>query len=127
LASILLRSGFTDDGARRAARVYKENAAFVATLQSGIDEEPSSDVVDGDVPVAATTASVQRGITTVAPPHVGNAILAQYQIPLGSNHAQLTFTGNKLTADDFDALSEYVTMFKKQFLRRGVPPEEKSE
>ena len=44
-------------------------------------------------------------------------MLAQYSIPLGENVATLVFTGSRLTADDFDALEEYVGLFKKQFVR----------
>jgi hypothetical protein len=46
-------------------------------------------------------------------------LLEQYQIPLGANHAQLIFTGDELVADDFDALKEYVEIFKKQFVRKA--------
>lgn len=45
-------------------------------------------------------------------------MLASYSIPLGANEATITFTGEKLSAEDFTALGEYVTLFKAQFERK---------
>lgn len=45
-------------------------------------------------------------------------VLAAYKIPLGRNEAELTFTGEQLEPDDFDALTDYVAIFKKQFERK---------
>ena len=45
-------------------------------------------------------------------------MLAQYSIPIGANEATITFTGAELTAGDFDALADYVVIFKKQFERK---------
>jgi hypothetical protein len=44
--------------------------------------------------------------------------LSAYSIPLGSNEATLVFKGEKLSADDFDALGEFVEFAKKQFDRK---------
>ncbi len=45
-------------------------------------------------------------------------VLAQYSIPLAGSEATLVFTGRSLSPDDFDALADYVALFKKQFQRR---------
>ena len=124
LASILLRAGFTDEGAKRAAKVYKENAAFIATLQKDTDNVLAASADEPALlpaPIAAPPVGTLVASSAAIPTRHGEAILAQYQIPLGPNHAQLIFTGTDLTADDFDALTEYVALFKKQFLRRGAP------
>lgn len=47
-------------------------------------------------------------------------VLARYTIPLGQNEATLVLTGSSLSADDFEALKEYVDLFKKQFERAAV-------
>lgn len=118
LTSILLHKGFTDDGARRAARVYKENVAFIKSLEQGVEHEPAPT----DPPAAEEAASEPRGATPRLPVQTASTakMLAQYQIPLGANQAQLIFTGEELTPEDFDALADYVEIFKKQFVRKQV-------
>lgn len=120
LASILLHAGFTDQGARKAARVYKENVAFIKHLEHGAEDEPQ-----GTEPPATEEASSEASGAVPRPPFrttfqtsTTAKMLAQYQIPLGANQAQLIFTGEELTAEDFDALADYVEIFKKQFLRK---------
>jgi hypothetical protein len=48
---------------------------------------------------------------------VGPKKLAEYSIPLGANQATLIFCGEKLSADDFDALVDFVEFSKRQFVR----------
>lgn len=108
LASVLLHQGFTDDGARRAAKVYKENVAFIESLAQAVPRhEPAPTPPPEFLPPSAPPALP-----------AGGKVLEQYQIPLGANHAQLIFTGDELVPDDFDALKEYVELFKKQFVRK---------
>lgn len=45
-------------------------------------------------------------------------MLATYQVPLGFSEAKLTFTGERLELADFDALLEYIELFKKQHERK---------
>jgi hypothetical protein len=112
LASVLLHSGFTDDGARRAAKVYKENVAFIEFLAQSVPTNEKQ--------AAETATGGSKGKSFMALPlHGEGTVLEQYQIPLGANHAQLIFTGEELVAEDFDALKEYVEIFKKQFLRKA--------
>lgn len=120
LASILLHAGFTDEGARKAARVYKENVAFIKHLEQGAKDEPQ-----GTEPPATEEAASEPSRAIPRPPFQttfqtssSGKMLAQYQIPLGANQAQLIFTGEELTPEDFDALADYVGIFKKQFVRK---------
>ncbi len=53
----------------------------------------------------------------------GRKVLAQYSIPIGASEATITFTGEKLAVEDFDALADYVAIFKKQFERKQVSEE----
>lgn len=53
----------------------------------------------------------------------GKPVLARYSIPLGGSEATLIFTGSSLLPEDFDALSDYIQLFKKQFERRAKAPE----
>jgi hypothetical protein len=48
----------------------------------------------------------------------GKKMLAQYLIPIGANEATITFTGAELTTGDFDALADYVGIFKREFERK---------
>ena len=114
LASILLHKGFTEDGARRAARVYKENVAFIEALRKTVPNKDSAESLWAE-PAAITTAGMEAGAEATGST---KTVLAQYQVPLGSNHAQITFTGGELVPEDFDALADYVRLFKQQFERK---------
>lgn len=46
-------------------------------------------------------------------------MLASFKIPLGSSEAELIFTGDRLEEEDFDALKEYVDLFKRQYARKS--------
>ena len=118
LASVLLHSGFTDDGARRAAKVYKENVAFIKSLEQGVPTNERPTNAPPKDPPLDLNFKLPNDQTGGGPaPQIRGKMLAQYQIPLGANHAQLTFTGEKLLPEDFDALGEYVELFKKQYMR----------
>ncbi len=53
-------------------------------------------------------------------------MLAQYSIPIGASEATITFTGEKLAVEDFDALADYVAIFKKQFERKQAAENKES-
>jgi hypothetical protein len=118
LASILLHAGFTDDGARRAAKVYKENVAFLKSLEQAaggkLDDQPTDSIPEKQPGILSDSPKDKQAAPPVT---IQGKVLAQYQIPLGANHAQLTFTGEKLLPEDFDALGEYVELFKRQHMR----------
>lgn len=130
LARVLLHQGFTEEGAGRAARVYKENVAFLeAQGENGQSKEAERG--EGELPLfqehkQPAAAPVQPINKPIVP--TGN-MLAQYLIPLGPNQAQLIFTGEKLTPADFDDLKDYVDLFKKQFERalRSAPKTDQAE
>lgn len=52
-------------------------------------------------------------------------VLANYKVPLGANEMTLTITGEKLDITDFEALLQYVELFKRQFERAATIPEQK--
>jgi hypothetical protein len=124
LANHLVQSEFTHDSAKRIARVYKENAEFanLDSLSSNKDTESSIvsvEPVEAKSQVAAKESdTISRQQAIAAPILTTKKMLAQYAIPLGSNDAHLTFSGEFLTPEDFDALIEYVELFKKQFERK---------
>lgn len=62
-------------------------------------------------PKTPTAAAVTTSGTT-------KQVLAKYSIPLGENEAEIIFTGAELHPEDFDALADYVALFKKQHLRK---------
>lgn len=50
--------------------------------------------------------------------HTVKKMLAKYSVPLGANEAEIVFTGAELHPEDFDALADYVAIFKKQHERK---------
>lgn len=55
-------------------------------------------------------------------------LFAQYDFPLGCNHARLLLFGEKLTLEDADALIEIAQLFRKQIERAAgnKPPSPES-
>ncbi len=50
-------------------------------------------------------------------------VLAKYVVPIGNGTAELTFTGDKLTAGDFVALKEFLRFAKRQRQKQVSPIE----
>jgi hypothetical protein len=46
-------------------------------------------------------------------------VVARYTIPIGDNEATLIVHGHSMSLEDFDALIEYIDLFKRQFSRRN--------
>ena len=121
VANTLIQSGFTPDNAKRVAAVYLSNISFTNQAASGINK-PSDAKKDEKKPLEgmeippAIKEFLDGGKSDEKP--LGKKMLAQYLVPLGANEATITFTGEKLSADDFTALGDYVNLFKAQFERK---------
>src|SRR6266567_1703467 len=145
LSNHLVQNGFTPDGAKKASSVFKANVLFAKLDEPGIIVQKHDDRPDATSEVAGMKSSaspaplhsvlidmIKRGEIWPGKAN-GQAeipekqVLAQYSVPLGSNEATLIITGQSLSTEHFDALGEYVELFKKQFQRRigstqTVPP-----
>lgn len=117
LTSHLVQNNFTPDRAKRAASVYAANKGFANLEDSGTSKH-------GETPKRGTIDNKSEGGERTTNEKVDfkegreeSNVLAQYSIPLGGNEATLTFKGASLSVDDFDALIEYVELFKKHFER----------
>lgn len=134
IESHLVQQGFTPDRAKIVAKVFIANKAFAKLGASGNVNVSEQEPQDEPLPKATGATESQPHVPTGGKPaaegskpfvlvdplaerHPTKKMLAQYTIPLGQNEATLVFTGEKLTTDDFDALTEYVELFKKQFER----------
>lgn len=125
LANHLVHQGFTKEASIKAASVYKENSEFAKLDNENIlvgSEKPLSSApspyIEPINPVLALASLQPIGRTKENTDEQSDKkVLAQYSIPLGSNEAKLVFTGSELTADDFDALIDFVTFSKRQFER----------
>lgn len=131
LSSHLVQKGFTPEGASTAAAVYKANAIMAKLDSSSVEGvEHNDDLEYGESNEPPVIKPVERTLAEQAPnKNISptaiplsladtEKLLAQYSIPLGANSAKLIFTGEELLPDDFDALIEYVELFKKQFERK---------
>lgn len=102
-------------------QAYRDTISFA---KLGIGDKVLTDGADGDA-VELENGSQEEDLLPpaggkVAPitKQIGKKMLAQYSIPIGANEATITFTGAELTVGDFDALADYVVIFKKQFERK---------
>src|SRR5437773_1161561 len=115
LTSHLVQQGFTPDRARRTASVFAVNKGF-----ANLSDAPK---VTSEDSLKQRTDESRNQDSDTQRQRVGKErpanMLAQYSIPLGRNEATLTFAGESLSIEDFDALIEYVELFKKQFSRKA--------
>lgn len=125
LANQLIHRGFTAEGAKRCAAVYKANYSL-AKLGTKVvdlnevgenitDSSKKSPPFDPKTPVSENEGNGPKEILTEKPK---KNMLATFKIPIGSAEAELIFTGERLEPSDFDALSDYVALFKKQYERK---------
>jgi hypothetical protein len=118
IANHLIQNGFTTDAAKKVASVFIENVSvaklgddsIIESVELPVEEKPSETVSDDD---SKTNTQTIKNLQTK-----GKSVLATYSVPLGSNEVQIIFTGESLRPDDFDALADYVALFKKQYQRK---------
>ncbi len=129
LTSHLIQNGFTPDRAKRAASVYAANKGFANLGESGNGRHEETPNRSTDELEIGDSKSYKGEQSLSGKGAKGIAVLAQYSIPLGGNEATLTFKGESLSTSDFDALIEYVELFKKHFERqtKAKPEVEPSE
>lgn len=131
LSNHLIQNHFLPDAARKAAGVFKANIELAKLNEEGLDL--NSDSENGSEEEVQNTDEKPRTLTGLPPYGKGGSHempppppkpapkgkpLATYSIPIGACEATLTFTGDSLSPDDFDALIEYVSLFKKQYERK---------
>jgi hypothetical protein len=126
IANNLIQNGFTQDGAKRAAMVYLSNISFTNLNDESIrgpsdakKEEIRPSLESGKFkmhPVSKEILEQERSGENET--KTSQKVLATYSVPLGSNEATITFKGENLSPEDFEALGEFVAFAKKQFERR---------
>jgi hypothetical protein len=124
---LILKRGFNPSFVNDFIANFRDTLAFSSLLKDGqeikqptaVDKKADPETVEKNKPPVQDAANQLREPNDPPSPPLGekNKMLAQYTIPLGPNQATLVFTGECLTADDFDALKDYVDLFKKQFER----------
>jgi hypothetical protein len=57
-------------------------------------------------------------IAPPTPPQSRSNVLTTFKVPFALSEAEIIFTGERIEPEDFDALSEYVGIFKKQYERK---------
>lgn len=118
---LLLRKSFNPSKVDEFIQTFRQTLEFAESFGK-LRVETESEQEDDDAATGDSRSEGQSHEQLPAGPFLpakqAGKVLAQYSIPLGSNEATLVFTGDQLTADDFEALKEYVDLFKKQFERR---------
>lgn len=121
IAAHLIQVGYVKERAKKVAKIYTDNKLFARLHEAGnVPEEqpPAKEPVgtssNDQPPGKAATPTISPAL-----PEAMNQpkMLAQYSIPLGANQATLSFIGETLTAEDFDALVDFVQFTKRQFER----------
>jgi len=128
LANNLIQSGFTPDGAKKAASVYLANISFANLNNQSIrgvsdvkKEQIKSSLESGKFtlhPASKEILEGERDNENEAKIKTDKKVLANYSIPIGSNMVTVTVTGEQLAAEDFDVLKEYADIWKRQLERK---------
>lgn len=125
LTSKLVQMGFSPDAAKITAKVFLANAAYAElseNLNSDLEQNDDLDDFGGEgeieMPQPIPVQNSRPAPPLLTPAAKSKNVLATYKIPLGANEAELVFTGERLDPEDFDALIDYVEIFKKQFARK---------
>jgi len=122
IANHLIQNGFMPDKARKAATVFKANIELANLKGDSINK--SGDSKNAEIKEFSLGQAPQElkdfhaEVTAANEKNKGKKVLAQYSIPIGENEATITFTGKELSVYDFDALADYVAIFRKQFARK---------
>jgi hypothetical protein len=124
LANHLIHQKFIPEAAKRAASVYKLNydIAKLGSASQTAQHEPEKPASSSasEMPQAPrnpdTSTGIGGGLMALIAPRP--KMLATFKIPIGAAEAEIIFTGERLEAEDFDALRDYVDLFKKQYTRK---------
>lgn len=118
LSNQLIHKGFAPDVSKRVASAYHANLDF-ANLRGGVVPTitPSKPVQSVAPKPDAPTFHKDRAVESY-PESSAPELLATFKVPLGLCEVEIKFTGDLLMPDDFDALAEYVGIFKKQYVRK---------
>ncbi len=124
----LIQSGFNPERAKRVASIHVANKVFAKLCPSEQQAQEDNDAdVSGDKKETPLTSggpaisSIRQTPPPAAPLPVAvgtKNMLATYTAPLGANEATITFCGDKLSVEDFDALGDFVEYCKKQYERK---------
>ena len=122
LSHQLEHQGFAAVIASRIASAFKSNFEF-AKLGDAVSTPNRESVKTHDLAnkiPSKGAESAPRGLWSdlLGQPMQRSNVLASFKIPLGLSEAELIFTGERLDPQDFDALQDYVALFKKQYLRK---------
>jgi hypothetical protein len=121
LATVLVRKGFTDEGARRAAKVWKENFEFAKLGAQGYTgENNEAEKGKGDVP-----NNLEQ--TRTNPPDKDKTSMdktinpGELPIPIAGGVARIPFP---MTEDDFELFIGTLNLWKKKIVRKltAIPP-----
>jgi len=118
LANQLIHKGFAPDISKRVASAYHANLDFAHLRDGVIATITPSKLVQPVTPKTDTPIFHKDPIAELYPEPSAPELLATFKVPLGLCEVEIKFTGDLLMPDDFDALAEYVGIFKKQYVRK---------
>jgi hypothetical protein len=116
LGTLLIHRGFTEDGSKKAARVFKENLAYIAQFRQGVVEKETP--VTPLLPASTPAVAAYPGPNVSQPPKsqmITHAIAAnELPVPIGDNLiARVPFP---MTEEDFDLFIGTLTLWKKKLI-----------
>jgi hypothetical protein len=110
LATLLLHRGFTEDGSARAAKVFRDNLAFIGQLPTVSSA--------GNIPQPSPAPEANPPLRSDTQPKTMTQTIAvnELPVPIGDNLvARVPFP---MTEDDFDLLVGTLNLWKKKLTRK---------
>lgn len=117
LATLLLHKGFTEEGSRRAAKVFRDNVEFLAQFGSvSAQEKPAS-----PPPAAAPAGNLETSRTVITPQVAANEL----PVPIGDNLiARIPFP---MSEEDFELFIGTLNLWRKKLVRKSEPPAQNTQ
>ena len=122
LATVLQRKGFTEDGAKRAAKVWKENVEFAKLGDQGyIAGSSETDKGSGGAPKGSDANKANPADNGKGGGMDTTYNAGELPIPIGDKVARIPFP---MTEDDFELFTETLKLWKKKIVRKltTIPP-----
>ncbi len=116
LANHLIQNGFTPDGAKRAATVYRENSEYAA-LTSSEQHQPSS--ANGRAP-SEIPASTGQPVTVDS---IRNAAPSDTELPVPLDDGRIAHIPFPMSDDTFQLLIETLQLWKRRLVQETLEPD----
>lgn len=127
LSRQLTHDGFSDEGSKRAARIYKENEAFVGCEVQSDDHDVAQSEANSTNDSSTTSVDIQPKKTLSSGNMISPAVVTTPQVNLSAFVPIPLDIGDALipkgmSEDDFGFLMDALNLYKRKIVSKQTPP-----